>query len=122
MLPGDRFSGARLLKDLANSPLQSTQVFRAAIEDGLLEQKKAATTQFEAFSGCNCASNYGELVLAARLVACTSHLLAQKKGTNGVVKTQQIRTSSIVGVGTGVTTVLLAMSQAYESTNVQSTA
>ena len=113
MLPGDRFSGARLLKDLANSPLQSTQVFRAAIEDGLLEQKKAATTQFEAFNGCNCASNYGELVLAARLVACTSHLLAQKKG---------IRTSSIVGVGTGVTTVLLAMSQAYESTNVQSTA
>ena len=57
MLPGDRFSGAkrcktlqrsdnaattdtRLLKDLANSPLQSTQVFRAAIEDGLLEEKK----------------------------------------------------------------------------------
>lgn len=30
---------ARLLKDLANSPLQSTQVFRAAIEDGLLKKR-----------------------------------------------------------------------------------
>ena len=101
---------ACLLKDLANSPLQSTQVFRAAIEDSLLEQKKTeATTQVEAFNGCNGATNYGELVLAARLVAFTSHLLAQKKGPDGVGKTllaKQIRTSSMVGVGTGVTTVL----------------
>ena len=81
-----------------------------------------ATTQFEAFNGCNVATDYGELVLAARLVAFTSHLLAQKKATNGVVKTllaQQIRTSSIVGVGTGVTTVLLAKSQKVRTSNLQ---